>query len=120
MASIRARGLLLGMALALGSASCGAGVDFDVHYAPGFAPGGAGISVFGVFRDGRMSPESWKELGPVVAEVLGQPPDDAVPGATKRRAAVDPTCQAAYGDALKRARPELFTEVDDYARSNGI
>src|SRR3954454_4399712 len=37
------------------------GPKFAVNYAPGFVKDGLNISVFGVFRDGRVNPEAWDE-----------------------------------------------------------
>src|SRR5689334_9806409 len=95
---------LPGILLALGVASCGAeDAQFDVKSAPGFARGQTTVSVFGVFHDGRMSPESWLELGPSISAMLGQK-----------------SCDTAYGEGLQKGNPEMFTAADEDTRANGI
>ena len=76
---------------------------FNARFAPDFRPSQATISVFGVFRDGRMSPDAWDDISPRLSAALGQK-----------------ACPAGYGDNLREADPELFAKVDDYARENGM
>jgi hypothetical protein len=77
--------------------------QFDVAYAHGFQPRGAAISVFGVFKEGRLSPEFWEELTPKFAPILG-----------------DASCAAVIDTALAKKDAGLFSAADDYARDNGI
>jgi hypothetical protein len=74
-----------------------------VSYAPGFVKENRTISIFGVFRDGRMNPEIWEELGPSFATAL-------------RREA----CGIAVGGAMRVSSPPLFSAIDSAARSDGI
>src|SRR4051794_37321988 len=97
------RWLAAAIALALGAASCEEGAQFNVKYAPGFAEGRTTISVFGVFREGRMNPETWAQIGGPLSASFGEA-----------------RCDVAYGEALQRADPELFAALDEEARSNGI
>jgi hypothetical protein len=92
--------LLLPSSLCL---SCGAGSDFHVQFAPGFAPASHTVSVFGVYKDGQMSAEAWDALSPRMAYWLGA-------GA----------CRAGYVDgASGKSDAPLWSAVDDYSRSNG-
>jgi len=77
--------------------------QFNVEYAPGFSRSGSAISVFGVFKDGRMSSDSWAELGPKLAASLANGP-----------------CEIAYSDDFVKTKPGLSSAVDDYARANGL
>jgi len=99
--------LAIGMAalLALGLASSACGeedINFAVKYAPGYSNNGNAISVFGIFKDGRMSPEAWDELGP------------------RFSTAFHGGCEAAISSELRRSNLALFTAVDDAGREEGI
>lgn len=72
--------------------------QFNVKYAPDYAKAGS-VSVFGIFKDGRMSPEAWDEVG---ARLM------------KKK------CDSAYGPDMVANRPTLSDSIDDYARANGI
>ena len=61
------------------------------------------VSVFGVFRNGRMSPEAWEDFGKVLSEPFSQG-----------------ICQAAYDVVFTNANPELASTVDDYTKENGV
>jgi hypothetical protein len=76
---------------------------FDIRYAPEFKSAGLSVSIFGVFKDGRMSPEAWDDLGPKLSPALGAK-----------------ACDVAYGSVLVRSKPTLAAAVDDYARANGV
>lgn len=93
--------------LALGAVvtACGAGDDynFNVNTAANFKTTGATMSVFGVFRDGRMNPETWDELAPKLANVLH-----------------NPSCASAISTSLRATSSPIFSAVDDVARSDGI
>jgi hypothetical protein len=79
------------------------GPAFTVSYAPGFAKEGAKVAVFGVFRDGRMSPEAWDEFGPRLSAALH-----------------GNICDVAVGANLRARDPAVFAAVDDVARADGI
>jgi hypothetical protein len=91
-------GIALGLASVLGG--CG-GAQFEVKRDPDFDEARSTVSVVGVFQAGRMNAESWNELRGPVSTVLGR-------------------CDAAYGDDLHNANPELFTTLEESTRANGI
>lgn len=95
--------LPLAISLALSAASCADGPHADVRYAPEYTPGPAKIAVLGAFTHGRLSAESWYPLAPRVSSALGRT-----------------TCDAAFGDKLKRADPELYEKIDADVTENGI
>src|ERR1700733_13741034 len=97
--------LPLSILLALGTASCADDATVNVKYAHGYQPGPASVSVFGVFRDGRMSVDTWSALATPVSTALG--------------ALVD-RCEPAYGERLQHENEELFSSLDDDTRNNGI
>ncbi|MDB4945149.1 MAG: hypothetical protein JWP97_4683 [Labilithrix sp.] len=76
---------------------------FAVNHAPGFDTNGAKVSVLGVFRDGRMNPETWDDMAPRF-----------------RGALRGETCDIAVSNALRTLNPPVFGAVDDVARSSGI
>jgi hypothetical protein len=92
----------LALALALTTSACGDG-SFSVQRSPAFPPSGATLSVFGVYKDGRMSPESWDSLRPRLGPILGAN-----------------ACETGYPEAANASSPELGTAVDDYTRANGV
>ena len=61
------------------------------------------VSVFGIFRNGRMSPEAWEDFG----KALSMPFSEGV-------------CKAAYDVVFDDAHPELAAAIDDYAKENGV
>ncbi|HSO40995.1 MAG TPA: hypothetical protein VLT33_51070, partial [Labilithrix sp.] len=102
--SLLGRALLCAVVAASCAASCAAdGPRFSVNYAPGFVKESAKVSVFGVFRDGRMNPEAWEDLGPSFAAALHK-------GA----------CEIAVSNALRTSSAAVFAAIDGAARSEGI
>ena len=95
-----ARGVCWGQLVICLAAACATSVDgqpqFGVTGAADFSKG-ASISLFGIFRNGRLSPGSWAEFGSANSAPFSQ------------RA-----CEAAYTDDLVNAKPELTSVVDDY------
>jgi hypothetical protein len=92
----------LGVAIAL--ASCGdPRASFTTKVASDFPPSGHTVSVLGVFKEGRMSPETWGELGAGLSSAFG-------PSA----------CPAEYSDDLVTSNAPLSAAIDDYARANGV
>jgi hypothetical protein len=79
----------------------------DATYATSYAPGlrreGQTVSVFGVYKDGRMSAEEWSELGPRFSTALG--------GAL---------CESLHGDVLLANDRAAADAVDDNARADGV
>jgi hypothetical protein len=85
------------------SLECGPGdARFTTKLASDFAPAHHTISVFGVYEDGRMSPDAWTLIGPRISLSLG---------ATR--------CDAAYEDTLVSRNEALASAIDDYARATG-
>ena len=70
------------------------------------APEGAkpeGVSIFGIFRNGRMSPEAWEDFGKVLSTPFSQG-----------------ICKAAYDVVFTNANSELADAIDDYTKENGV
>lgn len=61
------------------------------------------MSVFGIFRNGHMSPESWQEFGAALSAPFSQG-----------------TCEAIYTNEFVAANPELMSAVDDQTREDGV
>lgn len=95
--------LTLAIPVALSAISCVDGPHFEARYAPEFTPGPAKVAVLGAFHHGRLSAESWYPLGPRVSSALG-----------------GSTCEAAFGEKLKRADPDLYDKIDADVIENGI
>jgi len=94
---------IFGLMAALAAAGCG-DHQFSVQYAPEFSRTDVRtVSVFGVFRDGRISPEAWDQLGPRLSSPFSAR-----------------VCESAYTEQLVAAEPALSSAVDDYARANGV
>lgn len=94
---------ILALLLSLGAVSCADESSISVKYAEGYKPGRAGVSIFGVFRDGRMSIDSWLALSAPLSAALG-----------------GEGCEPAFGERLQRENEELFQSLDDEVRNNGI
>jgi hypothetical protein len=106
LSALRARAVasLLAAGLSVAPASCApAGSSFAVAYAPGFVKESRAVSVLGVFRDGRMSPEAWDELGPRVSRALRSQ-----------------GCATAVSAGLRAERAAVFAAIDDAARAEGV
>lgn len=89
--------------LALAASSCADGPRIEARYAPEFTPGRSTIAVLGAFHGGRLSADSWYPLAPHVSSALGRS-----------------KCDAAFGDTLKQADPELYEKIDADVAENGI
>jgi hypothetical protein len=76
---------------------------FDVRYAPGFQRQGVSLSIFGVFKDGRLSQDTPAELLPKLSPALGPNP-----------------CPAAYGADFVQTKAKLAQIVDDDTMAHGI
>jgi hypothetical protein len=93
---------VLGLACAGLSLACTSDASFDVRYAQAYAPPRT-VSVFGVFKDGRMNPESWDTLGERLSAPLGGGP-----------------CQIAVGPELQQEAPTVLAALDDTTRAGGV
>ena len=91
--------------LASATVSCSDEAAVNVKYAQGYQPAPGVVSVFGVFRDGRMSVDSY---GPI-----------ATPLSTALGALVD-RCEPAFSERLQHENEELYASLDDDTRNNGI
>jgi hypothetical protein len=98
------RGVVLVGLVALVGACGDGGASFNVKHAPEFTTTGAKVSVFGIFKDGRMTPESWDAIGARLSRPFGK----------------TTACEVAYGEKLVSSAPALSSAVDDYARANGV
>lgn len=88
------------LALLLAPAACSDDAQFTTRFASDFAHGRHAVSVFGLFKDGRMDAEAWEVLGPKLSAPFGA------------------TCPAAYGAMVATDQP-LSAAIDDYVRANG-
>jgi hypothetical protein len=83
--------------------ACSDDAEFTTKYASDFAPAQRhAVSVFGLFKDGRMSGEAWEQFGALLSRPLG-----------------GPACEAEYGGGFEAANQDLAAAVDDYTRDNG-
>jgi hypothetical protein len=73
-----------------------------VKLAPGFSSSGHTISVFGVYKDGQMSPEAWDALRARLEPLLG-----------------GHECEIARGSSSQQSDSPLSAVIDDYTRTNG-
>jgi hypothetical protein len=85
------------------AASCSEAAQVEVKMAPTYAPGPNAVSIFGVFRDGRMSPESWAPIGATLSKALGSQ-----------------ACPVGFDDDLAQDQPEIFAKIDEEVRAEGI
>ncbi len=76
--------------------------QISTSFASDFVPAHHSISVFGVFKDGRMSSESWGSLGPRITPALG-----------------GGHCDPAYGEPVIAGNRDLAAAIEDYASANG-
>jgi len=82
--------------------SCG-GVQFEVTHGPDFAGWPRTVSIFGVYKDGRMSLEGWNDLGRPFSSALGKD-----------------LCDALYSQELRAADPRLAMSIDEATQNEGI
>jgi len=88
---------------ALAACATGEG-QLEVNVAPALeAAKPESVSVFGIFRNGRMSPEAWEDFGKVLSTPFSQG-----------------ICKAAYDVVFTDANPELADAIDDYTKENGV
>jgi hypothetical protein len=99
----RAVSVALAVALAAATTACGDD-SFHVQRAPEFPKAaGSAISVFGVYRDGRLAPEAWDSLRSHLAPLFGVSP-----------------CEPGYPDILTSSGTPTLQAVDDFTRANGV
>jgi hypothetical protein len=87
-------------AIALSAMGCGGGApEVQSAHSATFTPTGT-MSVLGIYKDGRMSPESWNDLGSALL------PRDG--------------CAAEFDETFPKEHAPLAGAVDDYVRANGV
>jgi hypothetical protein len=98
--------------------SCADDAQFTTRFAPEYpsAPH-ATVSVFGVYKDGRMSAETWDYVAPLLS---GAAEGGLEPQVDLADAGGGAECAAAYETSLVGKDMPLFTAVDSYARANGV
>jgi hypothetical protein len=93
---------LAGVFLAVGSCA-DPNAQFATRIAADFAPAKHVVSVFGVFKDGRMSPDSWDDVGHSLSTAFSSD-----------------SCSTECRDELLTTNASLSSAIDDYVRANGI
>jgi hypothetical protein len=94
----------LALALPLLFAATACDDSFHVERAPEFPRGGgSSVSVFGVYRDGRLAPEAWDVFRSHLAPIFGTS-----------------SCEPGYPDILTASGTPTLQAVDDFSRSNGV
>jgi hypothetical protein len=88
--------------LLLLAAGCEREAVYATTFAPDFTPSHHVVSVFGVYKDGRMSSEAWGAIAARVSRSLG---------AAK--------CEAAYSGGATSPNEVLWSAVDEYTMENG-
>jgi hypothetical protein len=82
---------------------CSSEAQFTTQFAPEYPKTPhATASVFGVYKDGRMSSEAWEDISRAIAPAFGRGP-----------------CEAAFGLTDVEPSLALSAAVDDYARADG-
>jgi hypothetical protein len=77
--------------------------QFNVQVASGYTEERTTVSLFGVYKDGRVSAEAWDAIGPAVSASLGKP-----------------SCETAYNGSLVLKSPKFAAAIDDYVRASGV
>ena len=99
-------GVCLSMLATSALAACATTEEGQPQVAVAPAPDAAkpeSVSVFGIFRNGRMSPEAWEDFGKALSMPFGEG-----------------ICKAAYDVVLADANPDLAAAIDDYTKENGV
>jgi hypothetical protein len=94
----------IAVVVAFAAASCGPGDSrFTTQVAPAFEPARHTVSVFGVYKDGQMSTDSWGGVAGAMSPVFG-----------------GNMCDAAYTDSFVASNPSLSSAIDDVVRADGF
>jgi len=103
--SIGPRTSCVGVAIAVASicAGCGGDTQLTVRYAPEYVPSNGSLSVFGVFENGRLSSDAWREVGPILSSGFSQS-----------------VCESAWNENFLNANPTLTSAIDEYTRDDGV
>jgi hypothetical protein len=81
--------------------ACG-DASFRVKMPEGFREAHRTVSVVGIYREGRLSPDYFDQIAPTIEGALGR------------------GCDQGYGEALKSADPTLYEELDQESRQDGV
>jgi len=96
----RVRALPLAIVLLVSACNAG-GARFNTQTAASFVPARHSVSVLGIYKDGRMTIDTWDKLAPHLVPALGSSP-----------------CEVGF-DSLVRSNQELANAVDDRSRAEG-
>lgn len=96
------RFLQIPLGLLLLATGCRQQAVYATTFAQDFSPPHHVVSVFGVYKDGRMSSEEWGAIAARVSRSLG---------AAK--------CEAAYSESTTSPNHALWSAVDEYTLANG-
>ncbi|HXX67434.1 MAG TPA: hypothetical protein VEK07_09650 [Polyangiaceae bacterium] len=94
--------LQIPLGLLLLATGCGHEAVYATTYARDFSPPHHVVSVFGVYKDGRMSSEAWGAIAARVSQALGAP-----------------MCETAYSESAMSPNHALWSAVDEYTLANG-
>jgi hypothetical protein len=103
MPRARAVALLVPILAAAASACAGSDTQSTVRFAPEFRKAPIHASVFGVYADGRMSPEAWDRFGYRFSTVFA-----------------DAMCDVGYGEPLENAPSGGLPAIDAAVRQEGV
>lgn len=84
------------------AASCRQDAVYATTFDRDFSPPHHVVSVFGVYKDGRMSSEAWGGIAARVSRALGAA-----------------SCETAYSESATSPNHALWSAVDDYTQTNG-
>jgi hypothetical protein len=100
------RAVLVAVAVAVAGAALGGCAhdvaQFSAQYAPAYK-GRTSLSVFGVYRNGTMSPKFWEELRKPLSAAFGAE-----------------SCEIVFSDRLSSEEPELFERLDKATKNEGV
>jgi hypothetical protein len=99
--------------------SCAEDAEYTTRFIPDYPSSPhASVSVFGVYKDGRMSAEAWDYVMPALSGAGDA--SAAIVTDLDAAAPLGGECPAAYQSSLVSKDMTLFTAVDEYARANGV
>jgi len=100
---VRALGFIVAVSIASSVGCAKGGAEFATKYAPNIRRDGMSVSVFGVYKDGRMSAEAWTDVAPSFASALG--------GAS---------CGSLQSEPIVVNDRDVATALDDTTRADGV
>jgi hypothetical protein len=101
---IMVRKLVVSLAVVVfGLGGCGSETSqATVKTGAGYPKPTSTVSMLGVYSAGRMSPEAWREWGPLAATAFG------------------PGCDPGFSNALQTTGPRWFSLIDQTTRDDGV